>query len=110
MLDDLDDACCSDRPHWGHHMERRLTSLLHQILNQGAQIMSDQSHLDTDVQALTDGLTAVESEIAALKNQPGAPALDFTALDATVARLKSDAPAPSPAPEPTPSPAPTPGP
>lgn len=60
--------------------------------------MTDQEQLDADVQALNDGLTAVEAEIASLKNQPPAAALDFTGLDSAVARLKSDAPPPVVAP------------
>ena len=73
--------------------------------------MADQDKLDADVKALADGLTAVETEIAALKNQPAAAALDFTSLDAAVSRLQGDAPAPAPAPAPVvnPTPAPTPG-
>lgn len=63
--------------------------------------MSDsQAHLDQDVQALTAGISNVEAEIAALKNQPPAAQLDFTALDAAVARLAGDAPAPTPDPTP----------
>lgn len=53
----------------------------------------NQAKLDTDVQALTDGLTAVEQEIADLKNQPGAENLDFTGLDGAVSRLQGDEPA-----------------
>jgi hypothetical protein len=69
-----------------------------------------QQHLDADVQALTDatnamgdGVTAIEAEIAALKQQPAADALDFTKLDAAkdnlnavLARVQGDAPAPTP--------------
>ena len=65
--------------------------------------MTDQAQLDAAVQALTDGLTNIEAEIAGLKSQPAAASLNFTALDAVVARLKTDetvAPAPAPAPAP----------
>lgn len=52
--------------------------------------MSNQEHLDADVQALLTGITEIEAEIEALKTQ--APeSLDFTALDAAVARITSDA-------------------
>jgi transposase len=61
--------------------------------NTMTEFANDQAHLDADVQAETDSLTAVEAEIAALKAQPAATALDFTALDAATARLKGDAPA-----------------
>ena len=63
------------------------------------RIMTDQAQLDAAVQALTDGLTNIEAEIAGLKSQPAAASLNFTALDAVVARLKTDetvAPAPAP--------------
>ena len=65
--------------------------------------MTDQAQLDAAVQALTDGLTNIEAEIAGLKSQPAVASLNFTALDAVVARLKTDetvAPAPAPAPAP----------
>lgn len=58
--------------------------------------MTNQEQLDADVQALNDGLAAVEAEIAALKDQ--APeTLDFTGLDSAVSRLKADAPPAAPA-------------
>ena len=60
-------------------------------------IMTDQAKLDADVQALSAGIGAVEKEISDLKNQPQAAALDFTALDAAVAKLQSDGP-PAPVP------------
>lgn len=63
--------------------------------------MTDQDKLNADVQALTDAATAIETEIANLKNQPGAQGLDFTGLDKVVARLQGDE---SPAPTPTPTP------
>jgi ribosomal protein L12E/L44/L45/RPP1/RPP2 len=73
-------------------------------------LMSDQAHLDADVQALTQATTAVEAEIAALKSQPLAGSLDFSRLDAAVAQLQGDAPAAAPAPAPTPTPEPAPAP
>ena len=83
-------------------------------------LTSDQSHLDQDVQQLQADETAnasalqnVAQEIANLKNQPGAQALDFTALDQAVAQagtqtgqlqgLESPAPASPPATPPAPS-------
>jgi hypothetical protein len=84
-------------PEWAHgvaqqldHVAQKLAHLTKEI----AAMSQDQSHLDADVQALTAGLDAVEAEIASLKNQPAAAAVDFTALDAAVARLQGDAPAP----------------
>ena len=59
--------------------------------------MSDQDKLNADVSALADALTGIEGEIAELKKQPAAAAIDFTALDAAIARAKGDAPAPAPA-------------
>ena len=64
----------------------------------------DQTHLDADVQAITAGLSNIEAEIAALKNQPAAASLDFTALDAAVARLQGDETPATPTPDPTPAP------
>lgn len=63
------------------------------ILMREGKIMSDQEHLDADVQALGAGITVVADEITSLKNQPGAPAMDFTGLDAAVAQLQGLAPA-----------------
>lgn len=68
--------------------------------------MADQDRLDADVKALLEGITAVESEITALKNHPQAAALDFSGLDAAVAKLQADGPAPVPTPTPAPTPAP----
>ncbi len=84
-------------PAWAREFKREITQRLQQMED---RIMADQDKLDADVQALSDGLTAVEKEIADLKNQPPAAQLDFTGLDAAVARLSGDAapPAPTPAP------------
>jgi len=69
-------------------------------------IMTSQENLNTDVTALTDGIAAIEAEVAALKSQPAAAQLDLSGLDAVVKRVRGDvpaAPAQSPAPaEPTP--------
>lgn len=60
--------------------------------------MSDQSHLDADVAALTTqidavnaAVAAVAAEIAALKVVPVGTPLDFTALDAKVVDLTAAA-------------------
>jgi peptidoglycan hydrolase CwlO-like protein len=79
-------------PRWAN----TLTSAIRALTKEIHKMSESQQHLDADVQALTAGLDAVEAEIAALKNQPPAAALDFTALDAAVARLQGDAPAPTP--------------
>lgn len=80
-----------DAPTWAHVLNHNLM-----LINRKAdKIMSDQSHLDADVQALGAGLDAIEAEIAALKTAN--PAVDFTALDAAVARVQADAPAALPA-------------
>lgn len=60
-------------------------------------IMSDQSHLDTDITALSGYFADIEAEVANLKAQPAADALDFTALDALVASAKAADPGPAPA-------------
>lgn len=82
---------------WPDHT-RVLAAHITRLEHLMTQFSSDQAHLDADVTALTDGLTAVEAEIAALKSQPQASALDFTALDAAVARVTADVPAATPTP------------
>lgn len=81
------------------HLDRilRVQAIHTQLLE---AILSDQAHLDADVTALLAGLAAVEAEIAALKNVPTSPPLDFTGLDAAVAQLTADAPAPATPPTP----------
>jgi hypothetical protein len=60
--------------------------------------MSDQSHLDADVQALTAAFTAIGDEITSLKDaQASGQPLDFTKLDAAVAAAQGLAP-PTPPP------------
>jgi hypothetical protein len=88
MLDESEKAWLDD------HLNRLHQSLrdLHQKAD---QLMSDQSHLDTDVQTLTSYFGSIEDEIASLKGQPGAAALDFTGLDALVATVKAAVPAPT---------------
>lgn len=70
-----------------------IQATLNTIIEELAQMTDDASHLAADVQAENDALTAIEAEIANLKSQPAAAPLDFTGLDAVVARLKGDAPA-----------------
>jgi chromosome segregation ATPase len=79
-------------PEWARSLTRAVNRLTKEI----HAMSDDQNHLDADVQALVSGLDAVEAEIAALKNQPAADALDFTGVDAVVARLQADVP-PAPA-------------
>jgi len=93
-----------ETPEWAKQLLHGVARLHKQM----EKLMSDQTKLDSDVAALTAGLDAVEKEIADLKAQPPAAALDFTKLDAAVARLQSDSPAPTPAPAPAPAPGPAP--
>jgi ribosomal protein L12E/L44/L45/RPP1/RPP2 len=67
-------------------------------------IMTEQAHIETDVAAI---LAAVNTEIAQLKAQPGAEALDFTSLDNLVATTQADAAADAPVAPPAPPVAPT---
>lgn len=64
------------------------------------QIMSDQERLNAGIAAIITGLAAIESEIDTLKVQPGAGALDFSGLDALVARVAADARPDDPSPNP----------
>ena len=76
----------------------RIETLLNTVLKELARMATDQENLDSRVQQLGDVLTSIEAEIAALKNQPAAAALDFSALDALIARGQGDEPANPPAP------------
>lgn len=74
----------------GVGIHEKLNLLLEGIL----LIMADQDKIDADVAALTTATAAVSAniatlndEITALKNQPGAPALNFDGLDAAVAAV-----------------------
>ncbi len=91
LPDDDDDPA----PAWARELANRFNQM-------ETRIMADQDKLDTDVKALLAGLGNVEKEVAALKAQPAAPSLDFTGLDAAVARLQTDAPAPAAPPAATP--------
>lgn len=76
-----------------HHLEHHLKEIERTL----ETVTSNQEQLNADVSALGDAIAAVEQEVSDLKNQPP-EALDFTGLDAAVARLQGDAPAPAPAP------------
>jgi hypothetical protein len=74
-------------------------------------LMSDQDRLDADVAQENATLSEVEAndkslldEVDALKKQPQAAGLDFTALEAAIARSKADASASAPAAPATPTP------
>ncbi len=91
----------SQAPWWAKELLTAVKSLHREM----RLILSDQSHLDADVTALTDGLTAIETEIANLK--AANPAVNFGDLDKLVGRVKGDVPA-APAPGTTPDPGTTP--
>lgn len=79
-----------DSPWYAHHHHHELDQLKRRM----DKMSEDQAHLEAGVAADEAVLTEVEAEIAALKAQPGAGALDFTSFDAFTARLKGDEPAP----------------
>lgn len=74
-------------------LELRLTNIEHYM----EVIISNQEHLDADVAALTAAATAIADEIAALKAQPAAEALDFSGLDNVVATFQGLVPPADPA-------------
>ncbi len=71
------------------------------ILNAIGHVMTSQENLNTDVSALSDGIAAIESEVASLKAQPAAAQLDLSGLDKVVARVRGDVPAPAAPAQPT---------
>lgn len=78
-------------------------------INRGvATVSADQDKIVELAQGMNDVLSAIEAEVANLKAQPQAEALDFSPLEAALSRGQADVPAPAPAPaaEPTPTPAP----
>ena len=85
-----------------------LDEKLDRVLSLLGVIMSDQEHLNADVAALVAAAASIADEIAALKAQPAAAALDFTNLDGVVSTFQGLVPAPAPAPvvDPVPAPAP----
>lgn len=114
-IDDLTSECglefIDNDEHLLHHLHR-IENRLDTLGEQMTAFSSDQAHLDADVSAENDALGNIEAEITALKNQPASAALDFSKLDAEVARVKGDQPAATvpPVPAPTPVPAPSPAP
>lgn len=71
------------------------TRLIRILSHELEQLMSDQSHLDSDVAELTTDFAAIKDEIAKLEAAAAAgQPLDFTALDAVVADVKANVPAP----------------
>jgi len=68
---------------------------LNQILKLLGVIISNQEHLDADVSALLAAAAAISDEIAALKSQPAAAAVDFTGLDSVVGTFQGLVPAPA---------------
>jgi hypothetical protein len=83
---------------WIARKQLQLSAQLNTVIEGIATLMTDQDKLDADVAAENTAISAIEAEIAALKNQPPAASLDFTGLDAAVAKLQGDAPAPIAAP------------
>jgi hypothetical protein len=77
-----------DAPFWVGAIIKRLNKI-----NRKVNIMTDnQTKLNEDVQAILGGLAAIENEIATLKAQPAAEDIDFSGLDAVVARIQGDVP------------------
>jgi small-conductance mechanosensitive channel len=82
-----------------------LQALVIQLIKVGRQILTDQEQLDADVAALSSVFDDIEAEIQKLKDKPAAVAIDFSKLEAIVARGKGDAANSAPTPDPTPAPA-----
>lgn len=76
------------------------------INNKLEDILSNQDDLNTRVARLAAAVSAIATEITALQAQPGADALDWSALDAQLSALEAEeAPvAPAPVVDPTPAP------
>lgn len=75
--------------------------MLGELLEGLEKVMADQDVLNQFVSDLGTAIAAVAAEIQALKNQPAATPLDWTAADAALSNLQGlepPAPAPSPAP------------
>jgi hypothetical protein len=89
--------------HQGIDTQKRLDRIEKGI----ADMTADQSHLDTDVQGLSDAITLdrteLEQVITDLKNQPGGAGLDFTKADALLASEQAQASADAPVTPPAPS-------
>ena len=79
-------------PFWPWDFRGEVLARLAAIERKLEAVLSEQSHLDADVQAeeasiaaIATAVTAIQAEIAALKQQN--PALDFTGLDQAVTDL-----------------------
>lgn len=79
-------------PWWAIEQSDKLDYIIERLDN----LVSDQDRLNEDVAAIVSAVGAIATEIADLKNQPAAPGLDFTGLDAAVAAVQGLAPAPAP--------------
>ena len=80
-------------PVWAERISQQLTTLTREI----ARMSENQDRIATLAQGFADVLTAIEAEVAALKNQPAAETLDWSPLDAVLARGQGDEPANPPA-------------
>lgn len=81
-------------------IRRELGDINERIIRMSEQ----QTHLDSDVQALGAAEAELVDVINSLKSQPGAEQLDFTAADALVAKVQGDATSAEAPAEPTPAP------
>lgn len=79
-------------PWWAVEQSDKLDYIIERL----DELVSDQDKLNEDVSAIVSAVGAIATEIDALKNQPAAPSLDFTGLDAAVAAVQGLAPAPAP--------------
>jgi len=65
----------------------RIEASLHRLLQGEHAIMSDQAHIDAEVDSLTKATADISTEIDALK--AAHPNVDFTKLDAAVGAVQS---------------------
>lgn len=79
-------------------LSEQILSRLQDLEGKMDAMSQDQSHLDAEVSEMAAYLTNIENEVANLKAQPAAQALDFSQLDALVARAKGDDPTVAPTP------------
>lgn len=95
----------SDLAMWrSHELLVRITKQLAVLDRKVDKLMSDQSHLDTDIQAIGTQFATVVAELKA-QHAAGTP-LDFTAADALVATVTGEAAADAPATDAPPADAP----
>jgi hypothetical protein len=78
---------CDPWPDWARHITAQLTRLEHLI-------MSEQAHLDQDVQAIAASVATIVTELKA-QSAAGVP-LDFSAADALVQSVQGEATADAP--------------